>query len=70
MAGLQSADGTVILVGHGGIVLVSRDQGKSFSKQQHPDGKALSAALPLADGGLLLLGEMGATRFDLALAKP
>jgi photosystem II stability/assembly factor-like uncharacterized protein len=63
---LQSAvrlrDGRIVAVGHGGVVLTSRDGGRSFSVETRPDRRGLAAVAEAPDGSWLLFGETGATR--------
>ena len=54
--------GSIAIVGLEGSVLVSRDGGRSVSSRGLPSREGLSAALPLADGGVLLIGEFGVRR--------
>lgn len=67
-AGLASArlldDDTLVLVGEGGTVLRSVDNGLTFSHLTRPDRQALSAAMAVSDG-LLLVGEGGVHRTDI-----
>lgn len=67
-AGLANArllhDGTLVLVGEGGTVLRSVDDGQSFSRVTRPDRQALAAAVAVGDG-LLLVGENGAHRANI-----
>ncbi|MDZ3990645.1 hypothetical protein PspTeo4_02936 [Pseudomonas sp. Teo4] len=61
--GLASAtlldDGTLVLVGNGGSVLRSHDDGQTFSVYNRADRIALAGVSGLADGGLLLVGQGG-----------
>ncbi|MGV2837125.1 hypothetical protein ACNPOQ_25660, partial [Pseudomonas shirazensis] len=61
--GLASAalleDGSIVLVGNGGSVLRSRDDGLTFSVFNRADRIALAGVTSLADGGLLLVGQGG-----------
>jgi len=61
--GLASAtlldDGSLVLVGNGGSVLRSQDDGQSFSVYNRADRIALAGASGLANGGLLLVGQGG-----------
>ncbi len=45
-----------------GVVLVSRDGGRSFVLHQQEDRKALSAVAPSGDGALIVAGEGGVRR--------
>ncbi|MGH2434883.1 MAG: YCF48-related protein [Pseudomonas sp.] len=61
--GLASAtlldDGTLVLVGNGGSVLRSHDDGQTFSVYNRADRIALAGVSGLANGGLLLVGQGG-----------
>ncbi|WP_176512285.1 YCF48-related protein [Pseudomonas faucium] len=61
--GLASAtlleDGSLVLVGNGGSVLRSHDDGQTFSVYNRSDRIALAGVSGLADGGLLLVGQGG-----------
>ncbi|MFW3899420.1 WD40/YVTN/BNR-like repeat-containing protein [Pseudomonas bharatica] len=62
--GLASAtlldDGSLVLVGNGGTVLRSSDDGQTFSVFNRPDRLALAGASGLSDGNLILVGQGGA----------
>lgn len=58
-AGSRLADGTLIVVGQGGSLLISRDGGHSFSASTRPDRLPLSALAEAADGRLILVGQGG-----------
>ncbi|QOH70949.1 WD40/YVTN/BNR-like repeat-containing protein [Pseudomonas juntendi] len=53
------ADGALVLVGNGGSVLRSTDDGQTFSVYNRGDRIALAGVSGLADGGLLLVGQGG-----------
>ena len=61
--GLASAtlveDGSVVLVGNGGSVLRSHDDGQTFSVYNRADRIALAGVTGLTTGGLLLVGQGG-----------
>jgi len=60
LAGATLADdGSLILVGNGGSVLRSDDDGQTFSIYNRSDRIALAGVSGLADGGLLLVGQGG-----------
>jgi len=59
LGGSVGPDGEAVLAGYGGSVLTTRDGGRTAALRQRPDAKALSAALRLPGGGLLLAGEAG-----------
>ena len=52
-------EGEVAVVGLGGVVLVSRDGGRSFSLDQQSDRSGLSAALALGREAIVAVGENG-----------
>lgn len=52
----------IIVTGLDGVLLESRDGGRSVSLRRLPDRAGVSGALPLSDGGLLLIGEFGVRR--------
>ena len=53
-------DGRMVVVGHGGVVLSSDDQGRSFQIYSRPDRRSLSGVVANADGNLILAGQSGA----------
>nr|WP_312246058.1 YCF48-related protein [Stutzerimonas nitrititolerans] len=53
-------DGRMVVVGHGGVVLSSDDQGRSFQIYSRPDRRSLSGVIANADGNLILAGQSGA----------
>nr|WP_225776936.1 YCF48-related protein [Pseudomonas sp. Marseille-Q3773] len=52
-------DGSLVLVGNGGSVLRSTDDGQTFSVYNRADRIALAGVSGLANGGLLLVGQGG-----------
>lgn len=58
-AGTVLDDGTIVLAGASGALLVSHDNGNSLALQYLPDRATISAVLPLADGSLLIAGVQG-----------
>lgn len=61
MGGRVLSNGTVMVVGHDGVVLVSTDHARSFARYQIPGNAALSTVF--ADGDVWwLFGERGVTR--------
>lgn len=67
--GTLDAQGAVILVGEAETVLRSIDGGAHFTQVAQGERKRLTAALPLADGGLLIAGESGVARKSAAAAQ-
>lgn len=63
------ADGTIVIVGLAGAVLVSSDQGHHFALLQQSDRKAFDAVAAVP-GGVLVVGESGARRIELAPRAP
>lgn len=53
-------EGEVAVVGLAGVVLVSRDGGRSFSLEQQSDRSGLAAALGLGRDAIVVVGENGA----------
>lgn len=53
-------DGRMVIVGHGGVVLSSNDQGRSFEIYNRPDRRSLSGVVANAHGNLILVGQSGA----------
>lgn len=66
MGATRLPDGALVLAGLSGTVLVSRDNGASFSPLPAGSTKALSAPLPGAPNILLLAGEAGVRGVPLA----
>ncbi|MFI8479322.1 WD40/YVTN/BNR-like repeat-containing protein [Pseudomonas sp. NPDC078700] len=53
------ADGSIVVVGHGGTVLKSTDDGRSFSLVNRADRVSLSGAATTDNGKLVLVGQGG-----------
>ena len=70
MGSTRLPDGALVLAGLSGIVLISRDNGESFSPLSSGSTKALSAPLLGAPNALLLIGEAGARDVLLTAAAP
>jgi photosystem II stability/assembly factor-like uncharacterized protein len=58
--------GVTVVVGLSGVVLVSRDEGKSFALMQQEDRKGLAAARAVGGDAVVVVGEGGARRVDIA----
>ena len=56
---LMGTDG-ISVVGHGGAVLTSKDDGRSFDAINRPDRQSLSGVAANAEGNLILVGQGGA----------
>ena len=52
-------DGTLVVVGNGGSVVVSHDDGQTFSVFNRPDRISLSAVTAAGNGDLILVGQGG-----------
>ncbi|SCX77088.1 MULTISPECIES: WD40/YVTN/BNR-like repeat-containing protein [Pseudomonas] len=57
--GTLQGDGTLVLVGHGGSVLSSVDDGRSFTVFNRPDRQSLSSVADDSAGRLVLVGQGG-----------
>ena len=57
--GVVLGDGTIILAGQSGAVLVSHDNGNSVALQYLKNRETVSALLPLTDDSLLTVGDHG-----------
>lgn len=57
--GSQLADGTIVVVGHGGSVLESQDDGQSFKVYNRPDRLSLAGVSGAGNGNLVLVGQGG-----------
>lgn len=57
-ASLQ-ADGSIVVVGNGGVVLKSTDGGRSFAVAGRPDRLSLAGVAANAQGNLILVGQGG-----------
>lgn len=64
--GTRLADGTVVIVGLAGSVLVSRDGGHSFELHAQADRKGFDAVAAAGPGAIVVTGEGGARRLELA----
>ncbi len=70
MGATRLPDGTLVLAGLSGTVLISRDNGESFSLLPSGSTKALSSPLPGAPNALLLAGEAGVRGVVLTASAP
>ncbi|MFT6431614.1 MAG: photosystem II stability/assembly factor-like uncharacterized protein, partial [Halopseudomonas sp.] len=61
-SGNLSADGKLVVVGVGGVVLTSDDHGRSFNVAVRADRVALASATLLDDDSVLLMGQYGAVK--------
>ena len=60
---VQLPSGRIIVTGLEGSVLTSDDGGRSVAGSRLASRAGISAALPLSDGGVLLVGEFGVQRW-------
>ncbi|HLT04899.1 MAG TPA: YCF48-related protein [Pseudomonas sp.] len=67
--GTLQADGTLVLVGHGGSFLYSQDDGRSFTVYNRPDRQSLSSVADDGAGRLVLVGQGGVNATGLPAAK-
>jgi len=61
-SGQLSEDGKLVVVGVGGVVVISEDNGRTFDVHVRSDRVALATAAILPTGNLLLLGQRGAVK--------
>lgn len=61
-SGQLSEDGKLVVVGVGGVVVISEDNGRTFEVDVRADRVALASAAILPNGDLLLLGQRGAVK--------
>lgn len=59
-AGALAPDGSISVVGHGGAVLTSKDDGRTFDAINRPDRLSLASVAVDAKGNLILVGQGGA----------
>jgi photosystem II stability/assembly factor-like uncharacterized protein len=57
--GNRLADGSIVVVGHGGSVLKSTDNGRSFSVTNRVDRLSLAGIAAMDNGNLILVGQGG-----------
>jgi photosystem II stability/assembly factor-like uncharacterized protein len=63
--GTRLADGTILVVGGSGVVLVSRE-GDSFRLVQRGDRKVLVTLQQAGEGGVVIVGEPGVERVEFS----
>lgn len=63
--GTLAPDGSLILVGHGGVILHSENAGRSFQVTRQAHRRALSAVAANCRGELILAGERGVRLLDI-----
>jgi photosystem II stability/assembly factor-like uncharacterized protein len=68
LGGTVLPDGTMVLAGANGEILIRDADG--YHSTRTSEGDDLAAAIPGADGGLVLVGENGVTKHALAGDKP
>ena len=57
--GNRLADGSIVVVGHGGTVLKSTDNGRNFSVTNRADRLSLAGVAAMENGNLILVGQGG-----------
>lgn len=57
--GNRLADGSIVVVGHGGTVLKSTDNGRTFSVTNRADRLSLAGVAAMENGNLILVGQGG-----------
>jgi len=57
--GNRLADGSIVVVGHGGTVLKSTDSGRNFSVTNRADRLSLAGVAAMENGNLILVGQGG-----------
>ena len=67
--GAELPDGSVVLVGAGGLVASSRDKGVTFKVQQTKDRRHIGSVVFGSSGQLLIAGEGGARWTDFTLPR-
>jgi photosystem II stability/assembly factor-like uncharacterized protein len=63
-AGLVRADGSVVIGGRAGVLLLSDDGGRSFAPRHRSDRRAVAALVELGPDQLLAVGEGGLTKIS------
>ena len=63
-------DGTLVIVGHGGSVLTSKDSGRTFTVINRRDRASLASAVADASGNLILVGQGGVRTASPTGAEP
>ncbi|MCY1259971.1 Ycf48-like protein [compost metagenome] len=63
-------NGTVVIVGHGGSVLESKDDGQSFTVYNRPDRLSLAGVSSAGNGELILVGQGGVHVASATGAEP
>jgi len=64
MSGLLLGNGTVLLGGQGGVILIRAPGQSGFSQVQNPDREAIVAMAQLGDGNVLIAGLGGVRKVD------
>jgi len=68
MGATKLADGSIVLSGLSGTMLISRNNGKTFSALSSGTIRPLSAAVPGAANSLIVVGETGAREVSISVA--
>ena len=64
-AGVSLTDGTILIAGLSGTLLVSRDKGGTFTLRQQTNRKGISNLVQAGDGMLITIGENGVKRVSV-----
>ena len=56
---LRLSDGSIIVAGLDGTLLVSQDQGRNFTIRQQADRQGIATVLQAKGGTLIVIGEFG-----------
>jgi photosystem II stability/assembly factor-like uncharacterized protein len=69
LGGTRLKDGRVVLVGNGGIALVSDAAVSSFTSIPHPQNQTLSEVAEAPDGDLVAVGDVGVSTDESAIER-
>ena len=67
MSGTVMPDGTLVIAGLDGAILVSHDAGETYLSKPQPDRRRVARLLPTRDGAWLAFGDGGVRRITLDL---
>jgi len=66
MSGTLLSDGTVLLAGHGGTILIREPGQQSFSQASNPDRRPITGLAQMGNGNVMLVGLGGIRKSDAA----
>lgn len=69
LGGTRLKDGRVVLVGNGGVALVSNADITGFSAIEHPQSQTLSEVVEAPDGMLVAVGDVGVSTDESAIER-